>query len=665
MPDTWQRSFVWPIGMLGLGALILGLYWNGLSGPLVLDDLSNLRPVEQMLAGQLEPWAVIFDNRSGPLGRPLSMASFVVDGRLFGFDVWHFKLTNVLIHVGSGALLLVLLRKLLPRDQRLARHALWLAPLLAAIWLLLPIHVSSVLYVIQRMALLSGFFMLAALVVFVMARTRIEAGQKTGQLLLWFAFPLLVGLATLAKENGVLAIPLALVIEWLWFRRASLIGPRAVNLFFIATLALPAAAVLAYLAINPQTLLAGYATRDFTPIERMLTQPRVLWDYVGAIAVPITPTLGLFNDDFPLSTGWLTPWTTVPAILAWLIVFTCAWRCRHAYPALLGGVLFFLTGHAIESTVWPLEIHFEHRNYLPSVGVLLAAAGLIAWVADRLPAPSAMFRKSAPLVLVLVLAVLAWGTHARAQSWSSLDAFFAQAIRASPESPRLHSYLAGLAADRGDLPAALHHVDAMERGLSVNLTVVAPLWRVFAHCLTNQPQAPALLDELEREAKGSIRAYAGIVWESLSQRLERGACPGLDEARFRPIITRWVLDNPEPASSVDSWRPRMNLARYLAARGELKEAAAVADRAWIESEYNRGLGILNFQLHATLANESRCREILAILERSRGLGDRAFDEALDLFANALREGLEPVGSTSTPIPRAGPIDDPAQATRQQ
>jgi hypothetical protein len=524
-------------------------------------------------------------------------------------------------------------------DPMLGGYLNWLAPGLALAWVLLPIQVSSVLYVVQRMALLSAFFMVASLLVFMVARSAIDRGHGWAHGLLWLGFPALVGLAALSKENGVLALPMAAVIEWLYFRRGRWVGPRSVTVFFALFVALPAVMALVYVAMKPEFLLAGYNTRDFTLAERLLTQPRVLWDYAGAILVPITPGLGLFNDHYPVSTGWLQPWTTLPAILAWLGVIVGAAMVRARHPAILAGVLFFLVGHAIESNVFPLEIYFEHRNYLPALGLLIAAAGFVAAIFERLPRPTAAFRRSAPFLGLLAIGVLAWGTHARAVSWSSLDAFYAQAERASPNSPRLQSYLAGLAADRGDLAASLEHIKRMEAGLSPSLAVVAPLWRILSHCLTNQPQGPELLDDLARKAHGPIRPYAGVVLESLRQRLEAGPCPGLDEDRFASIVSAWVLLNPSERSAINSWRPRMNLARFLASRGDIPRAAKIVDEAWLDSKWNRGLGILNFQLHASLGDAARCAEILEILEKSRGGGDFFYDRALDQFRDALARGL--------------------------
>ncbi len=60
---------------------------------------------------------------------------------------------------------------------------------------------------------------------------------------------------------------------------------------------------------------------------------------------------------------------------------SCRWWCafllRRRYPLLLLAVLFFLVGHSMESTLIPLEMVYEHRNYLPGMLVCLALAAVI------------------------------------------------------------------------------------------------------------------------------------------------------------------------------------------------------------------------------------------------------------------------------------------------
>jgi len=62
--------------------------------------------------------------------------------------------------------------------------------------------------------------------------------------------------------------------------------------------------------------------------------------------------------------------STVPAVLGWRAASAVIRRQKEG-PIVAFGVLFFLGGHLLESTILPLEIAHEHRNYLPMYGILL------------------------------------------------------------------------------------------------------------------------------------------------------------------------------------------------------------------------------------------------------------------------------------------------------
>ncbi len=125
----------------------------------------------------------------------------------------------------------------------------------------------------------------------------------------------------------------------------------------------------------------GYAVRPFTLTERVLTEGRVLWFYLGLFALPRIDAFGLYHDDIAISTGLLTPWTTLPALLGLAALTWLGFRLLRRAPLVGFGLLWFLTGHLMESTLIPLEIAHEHRNYLPLVGLAcatrLAAGGLL------------------------------------------------------------------------------------------------------------------------------------------------------------------------------------------------------------------------------------------------------------------------------------------------
>ena len=104
----------------------------------------------------------------------------------------------------------------------------------------------------------------------------------------------------------------------------------------------------------------------------------MLWFYLGLILLPRLEALGLYHDDIPLSIGLLNPSTTLPAWLGLASLVWLAWWLRRRAPLVSFGIVWFFIGHAMESTVLPLEIAHEHRNYVPLFGLLLAAAALLS-----------------------------------------------------------------------------------------------------------------------------------------------------------------------------------------------------------------------------------------------------------------------------------------------
>ncbi len=438
---------------LGVGVLFAAVetavfiaYWPGLFGGFLFDDTVNLtlnaalkhsRPSLDSL------WQVMLSSDAGPLKRPLSMASFAVNVWLAGMNGFWFKLTNVLIHLGNGWLVYALARQLL--DALAETHAAalsnarrrWVAAALAWMWLAAPLQLTSVLYTVQRMTSLAATFTLLGLILYVAGRRRWLAEPKRWPGALIWMLAGVVGcgtLAALAKENGALIVLYAWLIEWLLFgfraptatARRWLVGAHALGV------GVPVAgAALWYLGLNLDQLVAGYHNRPFSLEERLLTQPRVLWWYVYWLLVPDIRQMGLFHDDIAISHGLLDPPTTLTAIMEWGLVVGLAIGLRHKAPGLAFGGLFFLAGHAMESTIFPLEMVHEHRNYLPSFGVFwtLAYSLLHPRVGERL-----LWLRAAIVAGFIGLSLTA--TWARALSWSDQRRLAVAEATYHPYSPR-------------------------------------------------------------------------------------------------------------------------------------------------------------------------------------------------------------------------------------
>ena len=358
------------IGLL----ILLSFYWPGLHGGFFFDDEPNILLVKGIQIASLSPDALFqawSSGGAGPSGRPIAQLSFALNYFFSGFNPFAFKATNLAIHLINGLWVFAIARLLLTAAQPLARprHLLMASGLVAVLWLLHPIQLLPVLHVVQRMTSLSALFLLAAFWLHIQARTR---GGFKGFLMLWPAWLLLWPLSFLSKETGVL-FP-AFVLAWeLILHRSSQGRLDRFARVFATLMGICAVAVVAYmLSPRAQWLWAGFEMRPFSLPERLLTEGRVLWFYLGLMVLPQLEAFGLYHDDIAVSTGWLTPWTTLPALLGLAALVWLAWWLRRRAPLVSLGIAWFFVGHALESTVLPLELAHEHRNYLPLLGVLLA-----------------------------------------------------------------------------------------------------------------------------------------------------------------------------------------------------------------------------------------------------------------------------------------------------
>lgn len=448
------------IAMLALLALTYAAYAPGLSGGFLFDDFVNLNAIGA--TGPVDDWPTFFryitSGTADPTGRPLALLSFLVDSRDWPSDPAPFLRSNLILHLLNGTLLFLLLRMLGryldPNDQRADAAAL----LASGLWLLHPLFVSTTLYVVQREAMLPATFMLAGLLCYTHGRaTYCRSHHASGTA--WMVVGILGGtvLAVLCKANGILLPLLAGVLELTILRRQNQRISRDPRLRFLrwALLVLPSTAVLGYLISFLPKLTSVVAGRDWTIAERLMTQPRVLTDYLQLLLVPRSISTGLYNDAYPISTGWFTPASTLPCVLLILALPLIAWRIRARQPAIAAGILFFFVGNLLESSTIPLELYFEHRAYVPAL--------LLFWPLARGLCGlniSAGWRGALALVLI---AILAMTTFQRAQLWGQPEKLAALWARQNPESSRAQATIAMMDTSSGRPHLAMRRLGSVWR----------------------------------------------------------------------------------------------------------------------------------------------------------------------------------------------------------
>jgi hypothetical protein len=433
--DKLLFSTAW-LGAIFLGALV---YLPGLPGAFVFDDISNIVSNPGIKLQVLSAHGLLQAMLSAPVGgllRPISTLSFVLDGYFFGIDAEAFKITNICIHVTVGILLWYLARELLRAYRATSGKSLddrsiaWLSLTVSSLWLVHPLNLTSVLYAVQRDSSLAALFTAAAILSYMVGRRKPGPG---GRVLIWLLTPLCMVLGMLCKENAALTPVFILVIEFtlLGFRRPDGSKSLEVRGFLLTFLLLPLLAAVGFAALRPGFFFSSYDGRGFTMYERLLSESRVLMGYLRWSFIPDLRQLGLFHDDIAPSHGLLDPLTTLPCLLAIAALVAAGVALRKKLPLLSFGILWFFAGQLMESTVLPLELAYEHRNYLPLFGLILGAVGTIY------PLAAAQGRANlAKALLAVCVLLLALTTAMRAADWQTELTFARSESRHHPGSAR-------------------------------------------------------------------------------------------------------------------------------------------------------------------------------------------------------------------------------------
>jgi hypothetical protein len=581
---SFAQNRYWVVFGLVLVSAALA-YGNALRAPLFFDDipaLSQNTPL-QIDGEDFDAWrTAAFSFDAGALHRPISMLSFAANYAAFGDFTGHsLKIVNLAIHLLIAVFVYFLTLSLFraPVFRQRTKGGLQLVALTAAaIWLLQPLHVSTVLYSVQRMAQLSTLFTVLGLWIFIRYRLRwAERGASIGEILaasLWLL--LITMIATLSKENGALLPWLLAVIEFCLFR-GKWCGVQSCFVLRLgwAALLFPVVLIALIFVFEPGLFTAGYQQRDFTMSERLLTQSRLLWHYLGWLVLPDIRAMGFQHDDIALSRGLFQPITTLFALLAWLLILVAAFVMRRRFPLFIFGLLFFLVAHVMESSVLALEMVYEHRNYLPSIGVCLFLAHLltssILWQG----------RVNVWLPVAGVLSVLLVLLIARSQIWSGQFSLAQANVFNHPTSSRaqyfyatalLARYTQGQETDmdaqesKALMVAIRHQFLTMHQESTEDVLALTMLLYVDSYyfpALDSTMQWLALLeDSLEdRVLQKTDTAAISLMLKCIGS----GNC-GVQVARAEALVNNLIARNP------DNVQLLLSKYEFLVATGALREA---------------------------------------------------------------------------------------------
>jgi len=403
------------------------------------------------------------------LYRPMAGLTLALNYFVSGTDPASYHLVNLLIHWLSSFFLFLFIHRTLNLPSLKGKYvssAYPIALLSATLWAINPVQTQSVTYIVQRMASLAGMFYMMSMYFYVMGRTALDRKRRLLYLVLAFtSFVLSFG----SKENAALLPVSILLYEGLLVQADMASWIKRDKTYLLIALGVLLTVGLLYMYYRRGSFLSvlnDYEERPFTLAQRLLTQPRVILFYLSLILYPLPSRLSIAHS-FDISTSLFHPLSTLFAILFMAGSVVLALPLRKKYPILSFSFLFFLVNHLLESSIFPLELVFEHRNYIPSMVVFFPVAMGICRLFKRYESALGM-RIVLAVFIVLLLVGLGHATYVRNFAWKTEGTLWADASMKAPDQFRPHHNLGVAYQKQGRLQEAISEFEQALQSKGLN-----------------------------------------------------------------------------------------------------------------------------------------------------------------------------------------------------
>lgn len=512
------------LSIILLCLLVVSSYSNTFHSPPILDDYHSFILQQDV---SVKEWSSESILRLGQTvfgwARWIPMLSFALDRWVGGGSIVVFHVTNTLIHLLCLLAVVFLAYNLFQAapEEKIGSDSLsntMVAVLVAGLWALNPVQTNAVTYIVQRMASIQALFFILSVAFYVLGRRIQRAeGKLVRALPSFLAASIAALMAFLSKENSLM-LPVMILVTETWFFTPDLLSAvwnrllrfRKIE-WGLGVFTLIGLGVL-WVKAGPD-LSAGYAIRHFTMMERLLTQTRIVVWYLSLLIWPVPSRLSI-EHDVVLSTSLIDPPATLAATLFLLLLAWAAIRFRRQAPLITYGVAWFFLNLVIESSIVPLELVFEHRLYLPSVGWTLAVTCVLIRVFRRLLTGRTErdFAVITGCAFALLISGLSLLTFVRNEAWHSSISINLDTVLKAPNHPRAHANLAVALGSNGLYEQAIEEAEeAIRLGREhFEQDVVAVNAIVGSLVMTgNFRQAVERGEELVQKVSGKVNA-AGL-----------------------------------------------------------------------------------------------------------------------------------------------------------
>lgn len=421
-----------------IAAAGLIVYVNSFSAPFHLDDfgsISNNYSIRDPF-NIAEIWK-FYSNRF------IIYFTFAINYFIHQTGLEGYHITNVAIHIFNGFILYLIMYNILSlkyfNGKKIVTFKRFVCILAAVMFIVHPMQVNAVTYIVQRTASLAATFYLLAIFFFIKFRVY----DKIRYFVLVMLFTIL---AMFTKENTITIPFMLLFIEILFFLKDGKTSWKKRLLFlFVLFLTVP---------IIPGTnlFLNGYSQSDpgvsfkaSTSMDRMwyfYTSLNVIILYIKLLFIPNYQNFD-YSNDYPISHNIWEHGSYISLIIL-VLIFLIAVKNFKRNKLITLGIVWFFMGLAVESSFISIkDVYFEHRVYYPLAGFVIALMGIV--FAEFKSKDRKMLVKK-PLLYFTVLSAIMIITNSaltlrRNYIYSDTVRLWSDVVKKAPMSDRGHSSL--------------------------------------------------------------------------------------------------------------------------------------------------------------------------------------------------------------------------------
>lgn len=458
-----RRQAVHCLCIIVIGLLV---YSNTLSSEFVFDDIPSIteNPAVRSFRALMDYKNTVADTvlQQHIGSRFIGYASFVLNYQVHGTHVAGYHLVNICTHLMNAILvyLIVLMtfRLRLPgseaNNNRLCCDQGY-ALLVALLFVVHPVQIQAVTYIVQRLASLAAFFYLGALYAYI----RFRIAGPTEKRYVWYGVALMAAVLAMKTKETAFTLPLviglyeAIFLDGTMKARIGYLAPMVLTMVIIPVSLLevsqhPLEALISNLSEKTRDASAPLSRSDY-----LMTQFSVICTYLRLLVFPANQNL---YYDYPVNTSLFDVRTLSSLVLLLSIVVAGVMmlvsarthsrqESREMYCAAFGIFFFFIT-LSVESSIVPLAgVIYEYRLYLPSIGYFLSIVSLGSMIRNRFS--HAAVRKAMAVFSIMLVGGYAWTAFAYNGVWKTEISLWEDVVAKSPAKPLPHNNL-GLAYER-------------------------------------------------------------------------------------------------------------------------------------------------------------------------------------------------------------------------